>query len=387
MEPPVSKETKLPRYVTRDWHRSGREKLIFRRAGSSKVTLPSPAFTDAFWIAYSAALAGKPVSRPQKAKAAKAAREGSFRALCEAYYKSAKFRTGDKLTQQDKKGVLESCLVEPLAPDSDLIFADCPVASMSRRHIVTLRDRKAGFPFAANKRLRYLDQLFRWAVEGERAKTNPCLEVESVMARVRGFHTWTPAEIKQYEDCFEVGTKARLALDLMAFAGLRRSDTCTAQIQHIRTDDDGQWWLVKPQHKNRNSQGKIIEIPILPELRRSIEATARKDLAILENELGRPYSIKAFGERFKKWCREARLPHCSSHGVRKAAAVLAAERGATDSQLQAIFGWEDTREIRTYTAKMNRAKIAKGAIGLLQPEETRNKIVPQNSEGQKRGVK
>lgn len=383
----MSQRTKLPRYVTRDWHKSGREKLIFRRSGGSKVTLPSPAFSDSFWMAYSAALAGKPVTKAQKAKAAKEARQGSFRALCEVYYKSAKFRAGDQLTQADKKGVLEGCLTEPLTPGGDLIFADCPVASMSRRHIATLRDRKAETPFAANKRLRYLFQLFKWAVEAELAGANPCRDVAAVETRKGGHHTWTPAEITKYEECFKTGTKARLAIDLMIFAGLRRSDVCTALIQHIRVDDDGQWWLVKPQHKNRKRQGKTIEIPILPELRRSIEATPRKDLAILENAHGRPYSIKAFGERFKKWCIKAGLPNCTTHGVRKAAAVLAAERGATDSQLQSIFGWEDTREIRTYTAKMNRAKIAKGAIGLLQSEETRNKIVPQIEDSQKRGSK
>lgn len=386
MEAVLSKKTKLPRYVVRDHHASGREKLVFRRHGK-KVTLPGPAMSDQFWAAYACAMAGKPVTTRQKRAVAKKAREESFRALCDAYYKSAAFVSGDELTRADKKSVLESCLLEPLEPGSNLLFEDCPVRSISRKHIVVLRDRKAKTPFAANKRRRYLNQLFNWAVEAEKAGTNPCADVSRVVARKKGFHTWAPEEIRNYEATFPVGTKARLALDLMAFAGLRRSDTCTVQVQHIREDESGQWWLVKPQHKNRNRQGKTIEIPILPELRRSIEATPRSALALLETQAGAPYSIKGFGERFKSWCRKAGLPHCTSHGVRKAAAVLAAERGATDSQLQAIFGWEDTKEIRTYTAKMNRAKIAAGAIALLGSDEKENEIVPRKAGGQKRGTK
>lgn len=383
----MSKKTGLPRYVVRDYHASGNEKLIFRR-GPTKTTLSGPAWSDAFCADYAAALAGKPLEREKDtARKPRQSKAGTFRALCEGFYKSAGFRSRDVLTQSDKRGVLESCLAEPLEPGGDLFFADCPVTALSRRHIAVLRDRKAGTPWAANKRLRYLSQLFDWAVEGEHIAANPTREVGRVEAPVKGFHTWTADELRQYEARHATGTRARLALDLMAFAGLRRSDTCTVQIQHLRDTESDQWILKKPQHKNRARQGKVIEIPILPELRRSIEATTRKGLALLENEYERPFSIKAFGNRFKKWCVEAGLPHCSCHGVRKAAAVVAAERGATDSELQAIFGWEDTREIRTYTAKMNRAKIAAGAIHMLGAGETGNKIVHRQAKGRNRGTK
>lgn len=381
----MSKKTGLPRYVSRDRHKSGNEKLIFRRKGV-KITLRGPAWSDEFNADYAAALAGRQMEKASVLRRTRRAEAGTFRAICEAFYKSAGFRARDKLTQDDKKGVLESCLLDPLEPGGTLLFEDCPVSRLARKHIVVLRDRKAGTPFAANKRLRYLNQLFRWAVEGQHMVENPARDVSRVEAPKKGFHTWTPQEIQQYERFHPVGSRARLALALMAFAGLRRSDTCTVQRQHIR-EIDGALWLKKVQHKNRKRQGKVIEVPILPVLEEAINAAPRTALALLESEQGQPYSIKAFGERFKKWCKEAGLPHCSSHGVRKAAAVLAAERGATDSQLQAIFGWEDTREIRTYTAKMNRAKIAKGAIGFLGPDKKGNEIVPHSPDVQKRGTK
>jgi integrase len=382
MEAVLSKKTGLPRYVARDWHKSGNEKLVFRRNGK-KVTLPSPALSDAFWLAYVAALAGK--KSPGRIEVRKA-REGTFRALCEAYYRSAAFKARDTLTQSDRRGVLESCLAEPLEPGSELAFGDCPASRLSRKHIVVLRDRKAKWPWAANKRLLYLRQMFVWAIEAELMLENPAREVSRIAVRRKGYHTWTPEELEQFERHHAPGSKARLALALMGFAGLRRSDACTVGQQHLQARQDG-LWLQKVQHKNRARQGKVIEIPVLPSLEEAIKAVPRTGLALLETEYGRPYSIKAFGLRFKKWCVEAGLPHCSSHGVRKAAACLAAMRGATDSQLQSIFGWEDTREIRTYTEKMNRAKIAGDAIWLLSPGETGNKIVPRNQDGQKRGTK
>jgi len=33
------------------------------------------------------------------------------------------------------------------------------------------------------------------------------------------------------------------------------------------------------------------------------------------------------------------LAKCSAHGLRKAGATIAAENGATDQQLMAMFGW------------------------------------------------
>ena len=49
------------------------------------------------------------------------------------------------------------------------------------------------------------------------------------------------------------------------------------------------------------------------------------------------------GVRMRGWCDKAGLPHCSSHGLRKAGAALA-ENGATEHQLMAIFGWSTIQE-------------------------------------------
>ena len=64
-----------------------------------------------------------------------------------------------------------------------------------------------------------------------------------------------------------------------------------------------------------------------------------------------------FGNWFRVRCDQAGLPHCTAHGLRKAGATIAAERGASERQLMAIFGWQTSKQAVLYT----RAAEAEGA--------------------------
>jgi integrase len=98
--------------------------------------------------------------------------------------------------------------------------------------------------------------------------------------------------------------------------------------------------------KTRRKKMHAIEIPIVPELAAIIEASPTGDLNFLTTEWGKPFTANGFGGWFRDRCDEAGLPHCSAHGLRKAGATIAAERGATDRQLMAMFGWESSRQRR-----------------------------------------
>jgi len=60
-------------------------------------------------------------------------------------------------------------------------------------------------------------------------------------------------------------------------------------------------------------------------------------------------------------------PHCSAHGLRKAGATFAAENGATDSQLKAIYGWKSAKMAAHYTRKAQQKKLAGAAMALIAP--------------------
>jgi hypothetical protein len=51
--------------------------------------------------------------------------------------------------------------------------------------------------------------------------------------------------------------------------------------------------------------------------------------------------------------------------LRKAGAVIAAERGATDEQLKAIFGWSSSAIVAIYTKQARQKKVAGGAMHLI----------------------
>lgn len=359
------KKSGLPRYVVQDAHRDGRARLFYREPGKPKVTLPTPYNSKAFWDAYSNARAGSAIiAPPTPAKGAGgAAIAGTLRALVNAYYERAPDFIGrDALTQADKKGVLESVLAEPIAPESELRFATCPVESFTSRHGVVLRDRKAKLPSAANKRLRYLGLLFNWAIETEMATTNPIKGIKKLEVPRKGHHSWTPEEVRQYEGFHAIGTKARLALAILAFTGIRVSDLCQIGRQHAKNG-----WLEKPQHKNRKRAPKMIAVPILPDLQAIIDRSPTGDLTYLVREDGFPFTIKGMANKIKDWCRAAKLPHCSAHGVRKAGATVAAENGATEAQLMAIFGWDDAKQATNYTRTARRRKLAKAGMHLMIP--------------------
>jgi integrase len=125
--------------------------------------------------------------------------------------------------------------------------------------------------------------------------------------------------------------------------------------------------LIFTETKGRARILKTHELPILPPLRISIDATPTGHLVYLVTAFGRPHSVKAFGNWFKRRCREAALDDdLSAHGLRKLGAQRCVEVGATEHQLMALFGWASTKQAAVYTRKANRARLEAEAAPLLQ---------------------
>src|SRR5215831_18116966 len=122
----------------------------------------------------------------------------------------------------------------------------------------------------------------------------------------------TPSSPVSYETCHLVGSKARLAFDLLLYTGVRRSDVVRLGPQMERwfserlpdgTTAEVQK-LVFAETKGAARIVKSHELPLLPPLRQSIDATVTGHLVYLATAFGKPHSAKAFGNWFKKRCRE-----------------------------------------------------------------------------------
>jgi integrase len=143
--------------------------------------------------------------------------------------------------------------------------------------------------------------------------------------------------------------------------GPRRSDVVRLRRQMIR---DG--WLTYTPWKTRKT-GQLVSVPVLPELQAEIERHSKTNMTFLVTAYGKPFTAAGFGMRFRDWCDKAGLPHCSAHGIRKAAATLLAERGASEKQLNAIFGWADSsNESRRYTRAAQQKGACSGRNGALE---------------------
>jgi site-specific recombinase XerD len=107
------------------------------------------------------------------------------------------------------------------------------------------------------------------------------------------------------------------------------------------------------------------EKPTLPQLAEVIDASPTGDLTFLVTSAGKPFTAAGFGNWFRERWDEAGLSHCSAHGLRKAGATLAAEAGATDRQLMAMFDWSSASQATVYTAAADRKRLAKEGSRLL----------------------
>jgi hypothetical protein len=131
--------------------------------------------------------------------------------------RSTDFNQLDPKTQHVRRQVLEHTWAEPIAPGANETFADFPVGRMGTKAVRVLRDRKRGFPEAANVRVKAIRRLFRWALDDEVAgvKSNPARDVSYLRGKQGGFHSWTIDEVERYERCHPIGSTARLALALL----------------------------------------------------------------------------------------------------------------------------------------------------------------------------
>jgi integrase len=146
------------------------------------------------------------------------------------------------------------------------------------------------------------------------------------------------------------GTRERLMFDLFRYTGLRRGDAAQLGKQHIREGA-----IVLDTQKT----GTRVTIPILPELQRTLDASPIGDLQFIG------LTKEGLGNLFRQACDAAGVSK-SAHGLRKYAAARLATAGATVHELQALFGWTDTKMASFYTRSADRQRLSKSGMDKLR---------------------
>jgi integrase len=336
--------------------RHGKERCRFRRNGFD-CALPHPS-AKGYRNAYGEAKAKASGLIPLESRAV----PQSIGDLIPRFYESIKFKRGGDGWQKTRRQVLEAFREE---------FAGDRVANFRPRHIDAILGRKMekaggkGGTHAAKRLREQLEALFAFAVKLEWIRSNPVEQAEEVEHRVTGFYAWTESDIAQYRGRWPLGTKQRLALELLLWTGARRSDA-----RLMSPPKDG-------RIKGRAGKtGKQFDLPVAPPLAAAIEAVPTVGMTtLLVTEYGKPFTAAGFGNWFRDQCRKAGLENCTAHGLRKALARRAADQGVQQQGLKALGQWSGDREVAVYVAGANQRRLAENAIEAVHAWEQGGNIV------------
>ena len=337
---------RAPKYVHSFIDRHGKARFYFRRRGFKKVPLPGLPWSPGFMASYEAALAGQPMEI-----GGARVKPGSIRALAICYFNSGGFRSLALSTKSTYRNIIERFCRETDQEGNE--YGDKGAATIRREHVVKLMALRADKPESANGLRKALRALMLHAVELDLRADDPTRDVKAIRVKSDGYHSWTDAEIDQFEQKHPVGTRARFALALLLYTGQRRSDVVLMGRQHIR---EGML------HIRQVKTVTLLTIPIDPVLDAIIADTPSDHLTFLTTAFGKPFTAAGFGNWFREKCNAANLPHCSAHGLRKAAARRLAEAGCTVHEIGAITGHASLREIVRYTKAADQKRLAVAAM-------------------------
>jgi integrase len=344
----MGKKNGLPPNVTEYQDKHGTWYVRFRRRGAPTYYFKAKPGTLEFREEYERAEAA---SKKGLARVP----PGSLSALIALYYTTAAFTGLSESSRKTYRNVLEH-----LRKTHGLK----PVALIERQHVKAIIGGMHATPQAANKLLSKLRILMALAVDEGWRKDDPTSNVKGFSRKTAGFHTWTEDDIAKFEARHPIGSKARLAFALMLYTAQRRSDMVTMGWQHI--DAAGRIRI------RQQKTGAVLSLPILPELQRNLDAVPRTQMTFLLTDYGRPFTANGFGNKMRTWCDEAKLPECTSHGLRKAQARRLAEAGRTNAQIKAVTGHTTDSEVNRYTAAANQSNLADQALGPVPPRLSRN---------------
>ncbi|MGB5212684.1 MAG: integrase, partial [Anderseniella sp.] len=105
---------------------------------------------------------------------------------------------------------------------------------MGKRDIIQGMEDRRHTPFAANNFLKTVRALFRWACNSDLISSDPTIGVKSFSKKTDGFPAWTENDVVAYRKMWPLGTRERLAMELLLLTGLRRGDAVRLGRQHVK---------------------------------------------------------------------------------------------------------------------------------------------------------
>jgi integrase len=331
------------RYVNEYVDRTGKVRRYFRKGGKQYGPLPGEVGSEEFMGAYQAFLASEPA-----VKVATRGLEGSLGRLIVEFYGSGMF-----MNLKPSSRRIYRCVLDPLSRD----HGHRSVALMTPDAIERVIQRIGQeHPAMGNLTRAVVKRLMRYAIKTKWRQDNPATGIDPF--KVGTHHTWTDAELRQFEARWHPGTRQRLAYALLLYTGQRVGDVAKMHRSDIA---DG---LI---HVVQEKTGAVVYIPIEPELDLAMKAWPASGLTLIGDAQGRPLKRAALSGLMRAAIKQAGLPpRCVSHGLRKAMMRRLAENDATVKQIASISGHKTLREVERYTAAADQKSLARAGMRKLR---------------------
>lgn len=297
----------------------------------------------AFEQNYHAILAGNTPGVKQK----KIASRGTLRWLVEMWKQSSDWQSQATATRKQR----ENILVKVLEDAGDWDFEDIQSSDLKAS-----MERRKNTPAAANNFLKTMRALFRWAKYSDLIQVDPTEGVRRMKSKTEGFKPWTIEEVFAFRERWPLGTRERVALELLLNTGLRRGDAVRLGRPHVKNG-------VATIHAEKTKV--VLYIPINETLEAALAAGPTGDLTFIASANGKPMGKEYFGNWFRDVCNETGIEK-SAHGLRKLAATILANTSGSEHELQALFGWRSNKQSMIYTREADKLQLALRAAKKLK---------------------
>lgn len=252
-----------------------------------------------------------------------------------------------------------------LAPESQIAYGHAlqkidglrpvPLALIDTDHIESIRENLSGTPAMANIVLAVLQKMFKIARKRKWVQVNPVTDVERF--ETEEGEPWPMWAVEHFRaKCTD---EWLFRFDFTLLSCQRRGDVVRARWDAF----DG---VGVTFHQQKT--GSIAYVP-LPQLVDELTARkkAAKGLTIIARRDGRPYSADTFSAGWHEELKRIGLggKKLTMHGLRHTGLTWMAEGGATEHQLASVSGHMNLNEVRRYTKRANRRRMAADAVVLL----------------------
>ncbi len=326
---------------------SGNARFYYRPKGQKGVKMPdAPKESDVFLAAYVAASGHAPKPRP------KTYGSGTLGAGVTAYLGSSAYAC---LAESSKERWRPRC------EDFRERYGAAILEHLTARNIK--KDLSSFEGHSANNRLKVWRSLCAYWDEMGDIEVNVARQVAPrKTAKTDGHTPWTREDFKTFRDFWSIGTKERLAFELMYRTCAAIGDTC--RLSRAMLSNDG--WLTYTRQKS----GSTAISPFFADGPDWYEATddlricldiEPANIVFLTTQYGKPRSPKGASTWFSEAASKAGLEtEKTAHGIRKGRAAMFKENGAPSDKRMAILGHETEAEATRYSKSADLRRIIEG---------------------------